>query len=108
MTKALLIDYAYCTGCHTCELACQQEHGLEPEQFGIQVRQIGPDQISERHWQYEFFPSITERCDGCAERVGKGKKPSCAHHCQAGVIEFGEAAELAAKLTKEKLVLFTI
>ena len=23
---AILIDYDYCTGCHTCEVACQQEH----------------------------------------------------------------------------------
>ena len=22
----ILIDYDYCTGCHTCEVACQQEH----------------------------------------------------------------------------------
>ncbi|RLF04803.1 MAG: oxidoreductase, partial [Thermoprotei archaeon] len=30
----LLIDYEYCTGCHTCEVACKQEHNLQPDQWG--------------------------------------------------------------------------
>lgn len=34
--------------CHTCEVACQQEfYGLEAEQFGIKLTQIGPDQITD-------------------------------------------------------------
>lgn len=32
-----LVDYAYCTGCHSCEVAFQQENGYEDEQFGITV-----------------------------------------------------------------------
>ena len=38
----LLIDYNYCTGCHSCEMACKWEHGLSQEQFGIKVNMIGP------------------------------------------------------------------
>ena len=30
MRKYLAVDYEFCTGCHTCEIACQQEHGLAP------------------------------------------------------------------------------
>ena len=26
--EGLLIDYEFCTGCHTCEIACQMEHGF--------------------------------------------------------------------------------
>ena len=55
----LLIDYEWCTGCHTCE------------------------------------------CDLCAERVGKGKVPTCVHHCQAKCIEYGPVDELAAKLAEK-------
>lgn len=27
MRSGLLIDYKYCTGCHTCEVACQKSMG---------------------------------------------------------------------------------
>ena len=35
--NGLLIDYQYCTGCHTCEVACQQEHNYPAGKFGITV-----------------------------------------------------------------------
>ena len=25
----LLIDYTWCTGCHSCEMACKVEHGWQ-------------------------------------------------------------------------------
>ncbi|MEG0071407.1 MAG: 4Fe-4S binding protein [Raoultibacter sp.] len=107
MKTMLLVDYEYCTGCHTCEVACQQEHGLGAEEFGIKLTQIGPDQIDERHWQYEFVPVPTDRCDRCAERLAEGKDPSCVHHCQAGCLYVGSLEELADKLTKKKVALFS-
>ncbi|MEG1560956.1 MAG: oxidoreductase [Raoultibacter sp.] len=107
MKTMILVDYEYCTGCHTCEVACQQEHGFEAEEFGIKLMQIGPDQIDERHWQYEFIPVPTDRCDRCSGRVAEGKKPTCVHHCQAGCLSFGSLEDLAEKLEKKKVVLFT-
>ncbi len=98
MKNAILINYEYCTGCHTCEVACQKEHSLAPDKFGIKLSQIGPDQLSERKWQYEFVPVPTDRCDRCASRTDKGKLPSCVQHCQAGCMEVGPVAELAAKM----------
>ena len=38
MRQMLAIDYEYCSGCHTCEIACQQEHGLAPDKFGIELK----------------------------------------------------------------------
>ena len=35
-------------------MACQKEKGLEPDQFGIRLGQIGPDKLGPRTWQYEF------------------------------------------------------
>ena len=29
----ILVDYDYCTGCHTCEVACQQEHDAAQERL---------------------------------------------------------------------------
>ena len=105
MRKYLVIDYDYCTGCHTCEIACQQEHDLEPNQFGIQLTTIGPDHISEDHWQYEFVPVPTERCDRCASRLAAGKQPSCVKHCQAGCMHFGTLEELADVIDKRKIAI---
>ena len=106
MKQKILIDYGYCSGCHSCEIACQQEHGLEPDVFGIKLTQIGPDQIAPRKWQYEFVPIPTDRCDLCAHRQAQGKRPSCEQHCQAGCIRVGTLEELADDLHKDKIALF--
>ena len=36
----LLIDYEYCTGCHSCEVACSQEYGWEPGMAGMRVIEV--------------------------------------------------------------------
>lgn len=105
--KGLLINYECCTGCHTCEVACQQEHGYSPTEMGIEVRTIGPIQLDERKWQYEFVPTLNELCDLCAKRVEGGKLPTCVQHCQTGCIKYGEISELAAEMDKKKMVLFS-
>lgn len=107
MTKGLLIDYNYCTGCHTCEVACQKEHGLAPDQFGIEIKKIGPDQITDRRWQYDFVPVPTDRCNLCAERTEKGQVPSCVKHCQAGCMSYGDVLDLAAQITGDHFALFS-
>ena len=38
----LLIDYSWCTGCHSCEMACSVEHDIPIGQYGIRVDQFGP------------------------------------------------------------------
>jgi len=105
--NGLLIDYDFCTGCHSCEMACKAEHKLKQGEWGIQVFQIGPREIAPDKWEYSFLPFPTERCDLCEERVHIGKLPSCVHHCQALVMEYGPIEELAKKMNREKMVLFT-
>ena len=104
---ALLIDYEYCTGCHTCEVACQQEHSLEPDKLGIEIKKIGPTYLGNRKWQYDFIPTPTALCDLCSDRVSKGKKPSCVHHCQSNCMEYGTVEDLAKKVTRSKMVIFS-
>ena len=89
----LLINYEYCTGCGTCEMACSVEHDIP---------------IEGKRWQNDIVPIPTDECDLCAKRVEKGKKPTCVKHCQALCMEYGVVEDLAKKMVeaKTKYVLF--
>lgn len=110
----LLIDYDMCTGCHSCEVACKEEHGFGQGKWGIRVFDDGPWQKNDeddqgKNFNWNKIPVPTDLCDGCAKRVSEGRKPTCMHHCLAGVIEFGLLDELAVKLAnKPKQVLWAI
>ena len=90
----LFIDYAFCTGCHTCEVACKKALNLPEGQWGIRVLQDGPRQNPDGSWEYTYLPLPTTLCDGCTARVAEGRLPLCVHHCQAGVMEYGLLEEL--------------
>lgn len=49
----------------------------------------------------------TDRCDRCAVRQSQGKLPSCVQHCQAGCIYVGTLEELADKINKKKVAIFS-
>lgn len=105
----LLLDYEFCTGCHSCEVACREEHGFPVGQYGIKIMEDGPRLLDEEketyEWRYVAMP--TSLCDLCAERVVQGKRPTCVHHCQAVVLNYGTVEELAAEmLRKPQMVLF--
>ena len=101
MPKGILVDYEWCSGCHTCEMACQVEHNLPIEQYGVKLGKVGPYNIEGDDWVWINFPIFTEQCDLCAERTAKGKLPTCVQHCQAAVMKFGEIDELTAELTRK-------
>ncbi len=96
--NGLMIDYEWCTGCRSCELACKNEHGFPMDKWGIKVAEFGPYEMEpgELEWNYMAVP--TSYCDLCADRVARGEKPTCALHCLANVIEYGPVEELAAKM----------
>lgn len=102
MTRyGLLIDHEWCTGCHSCEMACQMEHAMPVGQCGILVKEIGPWQIDETTWQYGYLPVPTRQCDLCADRTAKGKAPTCVQHCQARCMEYGPIEELSRRLAEK-------
>lgn len=107
--KGLLIDYEYCTGCHSCEIACRNAHDLPLGKWGIKLTEVGPWKVEDRKWEWNYVPVPTELCDLCGERVALGKKPACVHHCQAVCMEYGTLTELteimAAKGKKVALFL---
>ena len=103
----LLIDYQYCTGCHSCEVACQKELGLKIGEFGITVKQDGPRKLPNGRWEYKYIPVPGLLCNLCEERVALGKRPTCVHHCQSQCMAYGTVDELAEKLkVKPMQVLF--
>lgn len=105
--NGLLIDYEFCTGCHSCEVACKKEHDLPVGRFGIKLAQYGPDEVAPDKWDYFYVPLPTDLCDLCSARVKEGRPPTCVHHCQAKVMQFGPIEELAKQMSeKRKTVLF--
>lgn len=90
MTHAFLIDYEWCTGCHSCEVACQMFNGLPPEQFGIKLNSVGPWPYGDGKWQFDNVPVITDQCNRCSQRTDEGLSPLCVQHCQAQCLKYGE------------------
>ena len=112
MRYGLLIDYEFCTGCHTCEVACKVEHGLDVGRWGIHMLDDGPwpkfdgaKQGKDFNWNH--IPVPTDLCDLCEERLEQEKEPTCVHHCLAQCMKFGPIDELIEELDKKpKQVMF--
>ena len=102
--NAMLIDVHYCTGCHSCEVACQQENGFDAKQFGIVVTEHILNK--KNGLTIDYVPYMTDLCNFCAERVADGGKPSCVKHCQARCMSFGTLEDIMeeAKNTKKPMV----
>jgi len=101
--QAILINYEYCTGCHSCEIACRNELGLGHGEFGIKVTEVGPFEYKEDKgfdtpYEWVFNPTLTKACTMCQERTKLGKMPACVQHCQAWCMYYGEADELVKKM----------
>jgi len=94
----ILVDYQFCTGCHSCEVACKKELDLPKGKYGIQLSEIGPWKVDDDKWEWTFMPVLTQLCDMCKDRTAQGKLPSCVHHCQAWCMYYGPLDELIKKM----------
>ena len=96
---AMIIDYKYCSGCHSCEIACRNEKELPLEEWGIKVTEYGPDKLGGvMTWNY--IPALSRLCDMCEERIAEGKKPACAHHCLAKCMEAVPVDQISQAMAK--------
>ena len=103
--NGLLIDYEYCTGCHTCEVACKQEHNYPAGNWGIKVTEYVLETFDKVAIDYIPFP--TDLCDLCVRKTKSGEQPSCVKHCQAFCMYYGPVTELVKKMeNKAKTALF--
>ena len=101
----LLIDYEFCSGCQSCEIACKEEHDFPVGKWGIKVLEDGPWLADEEQdiWNWNKIPVPTKLCDLCADRFAEGKEPTCVHHCLAAVMKFGTIEELAKQLAAKPM-----
>lgn len=101
--KAMYVDYEYCSGCHSCEIACKNEKGFETDQdlWGVKVLEVGPVELEESRWEWNYIPVFTQLCDLCEERVEKGEKPACVLHCLAHVLECDSVENLSKKMEEK-------
>ena len=103
MSKGLLFDVEYCTGCFSCTVACKQENGFDADTWGKKViEQIYT--FPNGHVQVDNVPFPTRLCDLCGERISSGEdvRPACVKACQAGIIYYGEISELVEKMKELK------
>lgn len=110
--KGILINYEFCTGCHSCEVACKKQLGLPEGEFGIKLTETGPypyeGKTGADQWEWTYLPVITKACDMCVDRTEKGKMPACVQTCQAWCMYFGEVEDLAKKIDgTSRCALFT-
>ncbi|HBT95000.1 MAG TPA: oxidoreductase [Coriobacteriia bacterium] len=111
--KGILINYEYCTGCHSCEVACRNELGLSAGEYGIYMTEVGPykyatDIKADTPYEWVYNPTLTKACDLCAKRTETGKLPACVQACQAWCMYHDDVEELVKKMDgKTRWALYT-
>ena len=93
----LLINYEYCTGCHTCEIACSQEYKWPAGMAGMKVMEVVENLPNDKAY-LAFLPFPTELCILCRPRTKKGLAPACVQHCMAACIQFGPVEVLSKEM----------
>ena len=97
---ALIIYYKYCTGCHSCEVACRQEKAIaSQEEWGVKLAEFGPERLAGA-WYWNYVPVPSSLCDLCASRLEEGKAPACVHHCLAKCMEAVPLEELPRRMAE--------
>ena len=103
----IMIDTDFCTGCHTCEVACQQEHDYSVGLNGIKVTEY-EYKLANGKVKIDCIPFLTDLCDLCMGRQAEGERPSCVKHCQTACMYFGLTSDLASEAaTRPRAVLYT-
>jgi Fe-S-cluster-containing dehydrogenase component len=103
---AIIIDYDFCTGCHSCEVACQQEHQYPVGTNGVVVKEYEYEAAG--RVKIDFMPFLTDHCDFCTARLARSERPACVKHCQASCMEFGMTQDIANTMKdRTRAVLYT-
>lgn len=95
--NALLFNYEYCSGCHSCEIACRNHLGLGLGKWGIKITEVKPFELEGGGMEWIYQPVPTQLCNLCADRLAAGEKPACVHNCLSFCIEYGTLEEMAQR-----------
>ncbi len=101
--RSLVVDLDRCTGCFACEVACKQEHKLPEGVKGIDVLTLGPFEVGGEP-AIDFIPHTTARCNLCAGRVRRGRRPFCADVCPTQALSLCEGLELLQLLRSKRRI----
>jgi Fe-S-cluster-containing dehydrogenase component len=93
----IMADLDRCVGCHACEIACKQEHGLPPGTNWIKVLQVGPEVVDGR-LRMEFVPLILDGCVMCVDK--EGRSPACVVNCPTDALVVVDDAEALRLLSR--------
>ena len=105
---AMIIDFGYCTGCKSCEISCRNEHDIPLDEWGIQVKEVGPKELGGT-MEWDYVPVPSRLCDLCEVRRAEGLKAACELHCLADVIRIVPLEDVSKKLAeigRDKLVTY--
>lgn len=110
MTEAIVIDYGFCSGCHSCEVACKNEHDIPLGQWGIKLAETKPFVMGNGRTAWDYLPIPTDLCDLCVERRASGEQAACELVCQCKSIFVGSLEEMSAKAASigKKAALFVV
>lgn len=103
-TCGLLVDYRWCSGCHSCEVACKNEKdfAVEQELYGVKLLQVGPVDLGAGKFEWNYIPVLTSYCDLCNSRIEvQGGVPPCVTSCLGQCLTYGTVEELS-KILNEK------
>lgn len=99
--NGLLIDYEYCTGCLSCEVACAQEFKRRAgETKGIKVFEF-EQRLPKGKGYISYLPFPTELCVLCPHLTNVGERPACEKACMAACITYGPVKDLAKEMEKK-------
>ena len=96
---SLVFSQTDCCGCHTCEVACKQEHGYPEGRWGIMVKDCTRE--TNGKVQVDFLPFPTDLCDLCVARTRGGEQPACVKHCMAACMKYGKIEDLAKEMANK-------
>jgi Fe-S-cluster-containing dehydrogenase component len=93
----VLVDYHKCIGCRACMMACPYDARwyIEQEEFYFANTPIpyGVDEV-------RGYEKIVQKCNFCADRLGREEEPRCVEVCPTSCREFGDRDAADSKVAK--------
>lgn len=103
-TLGLLVDPDQCVGCHTCEVACEQEHGEKR----IHLHVLGPVKGEDGKMRMEMLPLALETCDLCKTRLSREDEPACVAACPTGALSISSEQDMPRQVHEGSLQICAI